>query len=276
MLPGQENNSVNAGKIHGLIWAIILIFIGSCQTTEYIPDNQSPDRFYTYAGFPEVTNYPNPLILLYNKGYVSGYDETRGVPAWVAYRVFRVDKYLTSPRPRRFLIDERTGNRITHNHYTNSGYDRGHMAPNFAVITRYGKEAQRETFYMTNIIPQAPYLNRQWWVRLERLVARNYSEMFDQVWVIAGPVFQEKGNWIRNTVKVPSHNFMIIKVINENELRMKAFLVPQNVQGDEALEAYLVSVNEIEELTGLDFNPALETSAADSLESLRHLQLWEN
>jgi len=275
MLSRKKNYNKAAGLC--LYWGIILIFMGSCQTTAFIQSNQDPERFYTYAGFPELTvDYPNPLLRLFNIGYVVGYDEIRGVPAWAAYRVFRVDEYLGSTRPARFLTDIRTVNRITHNHYTNSGYDRGHMAPNFAVFTRYGNEAQRETFFMTNIIPQAPNLNRQWWARLERIIARKYSEKFDQVWIITGPVFKEKGNWIRDEVKIPSHNFMIIKVVTENELMMKAFLVPQNVQGSETLEAYLITVNEIEELTGLNFNPALEPAVADSLESIRLLQLWEN
>jgi len=129
---------------------------------------------------------------------------------------------------------------------------------------------------MTNIIPQSPHLNRQWWAHLERVIARDYSEIFDQVWIITGPVFKEKGNWIRNEVKIPSHNFMIIKVLKENELRMKAFLVPQDIQGSETLERYLISVNEIEQLTWLNFNPALDPAIADSLESIRLLQLWEN
>lgn len=255
---------------------LILLVCSSCQTTEPLPINEDPGRFYTYAGFPEVTGYPNPLTVLYNDGFVTGYDEVRGVPAWVGYRVFRVDEYKTHNRPGRFLIDDRTKNRISHDHFTHSGYDRGHMAPNFAIVTRYGQEAQLETFLMTNIIPQTPQLNRQWWARLERLIARDYSEAFDEVWVITGPVFREKGNWIQEAIKIPSHYFKILKVEVEGELWMKSFLVPQLIESNQDLEPFLVSVHEIEQLTGLNFNPGLDPATARILESQRLLKLWNN
>jgi|SRR5690625_214691 len=253
---------------------ILLLVLFSCQTMQKGSADEEINRLNTYAGLPEINEYPNQLTVLVNEGYVAGYDEVRGIPAWVAYRVFAVEDYITFSRPSRFLIDERTENRISHDHYTHSGYDRGHMAPNFAIVTRYGREAQRETFLMTNIIPQTPQLNRQWWARLERLIARDYSEQFQEVWVITGPVYQQTGNWIREAVKVPSHNFKIIKVESEGELWMKAFLVPQDIQGGDPLEPYLTTVRKIESLTGLNFNPALQAELADSLENIQLMSLW--
>ena len=267
-------------QLPALKWCFALIvslsLLTSCRTTDHISVHHDKQQFYTYAGFPEITNYPNSLLVLLNEGYVAGYDEIRGVPAWVAYRVFKVDDYSTHPRPRRFLVDERSGNLISHDHYTNSGYDRGHMAPNFAIATRYGREAQLETFLMTNIIPQSPQLNREWWARVESLIARDYSKSFGEVWVITGPIFKEKGNWINNAVKIPSHNFMIIKVVVNSELWMMAFLVPQDIEGNEPLEPYLASVNEVEQLTGLNFNPLLSPDFADSIEKAIPLMLWHS
>lgn len=270
--------NANSKSIHGMkrlfIGVLAPFLFLSCQTVHNLTPDRVENRFYSYAGFPHVVDYPNPLIVLYNEGYVVGYDEIRGVPAWASYRVFRVDEYITHPRPGRFLVDNRTENRISHDHYTNSGFDRGHMAPNFAIVTRYGVQAQRETFLMTNIIPQTPQLNRQWWARLERLIARDYSEAFGEVWVTTGPVFKEKGNWIGGDVKIPSHNFMILTVEVENDLWMKAFLVPQNIEGNEKLEPYLISVQDIEEHTGLDFNPTLNSNISVSLESEPVQELW--
>ncbi len=56
-------------------------------------------------------------------------------------------------------MDTLTIAKVTHNDYTHSGYDRGHMAPNYAIATRYGQEAQKETFLMSNIVPQLGNLN---------------------------------------------------------------------------------------------------------------------
>lgn len=272
-------------KYFPLIILVPALFVSSCSEGEKVPPAEDPDSnnltvndhddYYTYAGEPEAVHYPNPLNILYNQGYVSAYDEVRGTPAWVAYKVFSVEEYITFDRPTRFSIDYRTGNLISHDDYTHSGYDRGHMAPNFAVVTRYGQEAQIETFLMTNIIPQKPSLNRHWWQRLERLIARDYSEAYDNVWVITGPVYKEAGNWMHESkVKIPSHNFKIIKAEKNGTFEMKAFIVHQEVGGTEDHAPYLTSVNYIEEVTGLNFNPLMKQVLADSLESHQTAVMW--
>lgn len=253
---------------------ILLILLYGCSTSVETISVDEIDRFYTYGGYPQSVSYPYPIKVLENSGYVSGYDEVRGNPVWVGYRVFRVDEYVTFDRPSRFLIDQRTTNRISHDDYTNSGYDRGHMSPNFGIVTRYGQESQRETFLMTNIIPQRPSLNRQWWERLERLISRDYSEQFDEVWVLTGPVYKTTGEWINGRVKVPSHNYMIIKTEVNGRLEILSFLVHQEVEGSEKHTPYLTTVREIERVTGLNFNPLFEQSFSDSIETVLPTHMW--
>lgn len=269
------------------ITATLFFLLVSCTqtdvSTETEPESQAHsvvsgetdiDRTFTYAGKPSINDYPNPIKVLYNEGYVSGYDEDRGVPAWVAYRVFNKDEYYSNPRRTRFLIDSRSDSRISHDDYTNSGYDRGHMAPNYAIVSRFGADAQRETYYMTNIIPQTPQLNQQWWQRLEALIARDYSDAHQEVWVIVGPVFKDTRYWLNDKVKVPSHNFKIVITEIDGEFNMKAFLVHQEVEGSEPHEPYLTTVRELERLTGLNFNPLFEESFADSVENIQAVTMW--
>jgi endonuclease G, mitochondrial len=273
-------------RLHRFLLASFLLFATlSCSPSERAMEESrayavAPDedygRAYVYAGNPDSAEYPNRLQILYSEGFVVGYDNVRGLPAWVAYRVFDVDDYDTHSRPGRFLIDVRSEKRISHDDYTHSGYDRGHMAPNFAIDTRFGEDAQRETFMMTNIIPQKPSLNRHLWARIERLIARDYSEKYDEVWVLTGPVFKESGNWINDRVKIPTHNFMIIMTEDGDELKMIAFLVHQDVESSEAPEPYLTSVRHIEEITGLNFNPFMQTTLADSLEQIEPESLWKS
>jgi len=91
----------------------------------------SSDRLFNYAGLPRPTAaYPYRILLLTNSAYLTGFCEQRKAPAWVSYRVFKLDHPDSLPRPSRFLIDERTHAKVSHDDYTHSGYDRGHMAPN--------------------------------------------------------------------------------------------------------------------------------------------------
>ncbi len=116
-----------------------------------------------YGGLPNAAGYGHPVIVLTNIGYLSGYCEGRRNPAWVGFSLSSITVGSTAKRPTKFLADPRTANRVAHDDFTHSGYDRGHLAPNYAIGTRYGAEAQRETFYLSNIVPQSPNLNRIWW-----------------------------------------------------------------------------------------------------------------
>src|SRR5690606_15577773 len=144
------------------------------------------DRTHTYAGIPVSEQ---KLTVLKNKGYLVGYDEQRRNPAWVAYRVFPPTSFHPPQRPEEFQADRRTRAQIQPHDYRRSGYDRGHMAPNLAIALLYGPEAQRETFLMSNILPQTPELNRGVWKRLEARIIRRYATRFQEVWIIVGPIY---------------------------------------------------------------------------------------
>ncbi len=231
---------------------------------EPTPDETGP---HVYAGIPRANGYPYEITVLRNTGYKVGYCEERRNPVWVSYRVFHVEDPESHPRPSRFRIDDRTESRVSHDCYTHSGFDRGHMAPNYAIVTRYGIEAQRETFLMSNISPQTPTLNRQTWQRLEAQIANAYAERYGQVWVKIGPIFGTPGEWLDSGVKIPDRFYAIIVKERDGEPRALAFIIPQDVQGDEDLAGFLTSINAIENMTGLDFLHELDDALEEHLES---------
>lgn len=84
------------------------------------------------------------------------------------------------------------------------------MAPNLAIATRYGVEAPRETFLMTNVSPQTAALNRRVWERLERLIARGYATAHGEIWVKIGPVFERPSARLNSGVAIPVAFWKII------------------------------------------------------------------
>jgi len=78
-----------------------------------------------------------------------------------------------------------------HNDYTHSGYDRGHMAPNADFNDTY--ENALMTFFIANIWPQTPELNRVTWLRTENETRRLASEyMFVRVIITVDEFSEEK------------------------------------------------------------------------------------
>jgi len=231
----------------------------------------SSDLNYFYGGAP--TSASGALRILKNTGYAVGYSDARGNPLWAAYGVSDRPVTEVPPRPEKFVVDRRTVARVTSAAYTGSGYDRGHLAPNYAIALHHGARAQEETFLMSNIIPQRHGLNAGLWKKLEQRIARNYPARFGEVWVLAGPIFGRNPQRLREDVEVPEACYMILVDENAGRLRTLAFIFPQQPLSDD-LADYLTTIDEIEARTGLDFFGALPAATQHALESTKASRVW--
>lgn len=216
------------------------------------------------------------LQVLRNIGYTVGYDNALPGPRWASYRVFPSPD-VRRERPSAFRTDKRTSALVSTQEFVRSGYDRGHMAPNYAISLCYGEEAQKETFLLSNIQPQLHALNAGLWKDLELRVAKRYVERYGEVWVQVGPVVSEPPARKVGRLPVPSAFWMVISEYEQKEhgLRAIAYLVPhEEVWRDKELARHVVSIRRIETLTGLDFFPQLSRATQDRLESSPAPRAW--
>ena len=213
----------------------------------------------------------HPLKLLRKTGHEIGFNQRTNNAEWVAYHVFKCvgNCHYGLPRPRSFRKDPSLNNGITTKDYVRSGYDRGHLAPNHAISTRYGRFAQKDTFLMSNIVPQKPNLNRGVWYQLEKRIARKWASEYQELWILTGSVYLDSKNpqYIKNKIRIPDAFFKIILDEKNNKPRLMAFLIPQTAKKSARIEEYLVSVDRIEELTGIDFFSCLDDSLENQIES---------
>jgi len=70
-------------------------------------------------------------------------------------------------------IDKRY--RISATDYTNSNYDKGHLAPDAAFD--WSEESLNAVYTLANIIPQAPQVNRNMWSQVERYAREKAVEL---------------------------------------------------------------------------------------------------
>nr|WP_298377236.1 DNA/RNA non-specific endonuclease [uncultured Halomonas sp.] len=256
---------------------ISLLFVSVATGLWYWQEQDVRDQL-SWMGVPtwDTLGFTNVHRVLRNDGTLIGWSDLRVNPLWVSYQLREIDDPHSGKRPN-FKRDWRTLWPIAPESYFGSGYDRGHLAPNYAIATVHGRNAQEQTFLMSNISPQRPNLNRKLWQRLEEVVIDHFVSRFGVVEVITGPVFPS--NFLDNVfnrvglIEVPQAFYKII-VVPSKQPKALAFLMPQTVQGNEPLDRYLVSIDEIEARTGLDFFSLLPDDVETGLESGIRKQGW--
>lgn len=239
-----------------LIVILIIIFIGLCLVTP------GEDEMVLATADGEIAGLelPSPVEgeqIIEHTGYTLSYNEEAEQPSWVAYELTRDEAFGdAAEREDNFREDRavRTGS-ATLDDYRGSGYDRGHMAP--AADFKWSEEAMSDTFYLSNMSPQDGGLNRGLWADLEAIV-RQMAVDNGKVYVVTGPVltdgpFETIG---KSKVIVPHQYYKVVLDYTDPDIKAIGFVLP-NEKCEEDIEYYVRSVDEVEELTGLDFYPAL-------------------
>jgi len=201
---------------------------------------------------------------LCREGYAVGYDYDRKIPTWVAYCLTPDNVNKNFKRSNKFESDVEipVKYRSTLSDYKGSGYDRGHMAASATVDSSYN--AMVESFLLSNITPQLPGLNRQGWRYLESYI-REWTNERKKLYVVTGVLFEGAHGVIGNGLHVPTHFYKV--VFDSAGMDTIAFIIPHRVIPKSELPAFIVSVDEVELRSGLDFNNLLDDPLEDYIEA---------
>ena len=208
------------------------------------------------------------------EGYALGYIEKHEQPAWVQYIMTAEEVSLRAAKRRNnFRPDPEipTGS-ATPQDYSRSGYDRGHLAP--AADMSFSVQTMSESFYMSNMSPQTPQFNRGVWSRLEKQV-RHFATKEKRIVVVTGPILpSEKTITIgTNRVTVPEYYYKVIYDTTPPE-KMIGFVLP-NKGSSADLRTFAVTVDRVEELTGLDFFCTVPQPKQEQLEQTITVENWD-
>jgi len=223
--------------------------------------------------------YPIYSDTLLNKDYfVVASNRNLKIPDWVAYHLTSSNLQGDTERTNDFRVDAeiQQGDQALLKDYRGSGYDRGHMAP--AASFKRSLEAMSTTFYLTNMTPQTDNLNRYIWAYLERDV-RSLTNAHGEVWVITGNIFAnedlsaelpiDERAYIGDKVYIPTHCYKaILCKHSDTEFETFAFLmqnIDERIPGE--VKDYNISIDRLEEITGLDFFPNLVDQIEKRIES---------
>lgn len=209
--------------------------------------------------------------------FTLSYDEDHEQAEWVAYVLNGEEVEMPwVDRPDRFEADPKvkTGSAEWAD-YLHSGYTRGHLIP--AADRAFSEKAIKETFLMSNISPQASNFNKGIWRELEE-TTRNWAKKHKKLYVVTGPVLTDGGKGTigkKNQITIPTAFYKVLLDLSEPGLKGIGFVIPNQISYD-PLYQYALSIDEVEEMTGINFYEELmEKSLEEELESEYNIDLWE-
>ncbi len=160
--------------------------------------------------------------------------------------------------------------------YSGSGFDRGHLVP--AADFQCCQEQLEETFAMSNVAPFDSLLNRYAWAELEKKT-RQWARRYGELYVITGPVFEHRMQYFGKytDISVPTHFYKLLVRYSTNSSIPEstiAFLLPNEPTPHFVMERQMVSIDDLEAKTGLDFFKSLPDELEDKLENARRNGSW--
>ncbi|AWX14758.1 hypothetical protein CEP48_00500 [Mergibacter septicus] len=218
----------------------------------------------------------NEITTLCYYGYALQYKDEFKIPLWTAEKLTRqrIEQGKNGNRPPHFYSDpnleKKFNSVITHEDYTGSGYDRGHVAP-----SRDMPLADRlESFYMSNIVPQTAQNNRFIWANIEQISRCMATKYNTDVYVVNVPVIDvEKA---KRTKKLKILQTKTGKQIVIPDYMAKAIYIPKRneigvylTQNNTSKTKYkLVSINQLKKLAYIDVFPTLPSSLKNKISKL--------
>lgn len=260
-------------KIIFLLLLLLIIFVALCFITPSEAEMSLTGASGEVIGLEIPALVPGEQVIEHT-GYTLSYNEEAEQASWVAWCLTK-DEVMSAvvERDDNFREDRsvRTGS-ATLDDYRGSGYDRGHMAP--AADFRWSAEAMSDSFYLSNMSPQVGALNRGFWASLEGMV-RQMAVDNEMVYVVTGPVLTDGPYETigENEVAIPKQYYKVVLDYTEPEVKAIGFVVP-NEDCDEDVTYYVRSIDEVEELTGLDFYPLLPDEVETVVEADVDTSLW--
>lgn len=261
-------------KNNRLFWIILILVLAFWIYREVSRIPEEPmETAVEASGSPGLPAMAGGHEIVTHTAYTLSYNEGHEQADWVAYALSAADlSGEGEERTDNFRPDPSvsTGS-ATLEDYRRSGYDRGHLAP--AADMGRSAEVMSESFFMSNMSPQAPSFNRGMWKSLEEAV-RQWALRDSCLYVVTGPVLEPGLDTIGpNAVSVPKAYYKVLLDLEAPEYKAIGFLMANDRLSGEIWD-YAVPVDSVESRTGIDFFPDLPEALETRLESRIDIPLW--
>lgn len=221
------------------------------------------------------------------RNYSMWYDAQNRIASWVAYPLYSAI-IGSGSRTEAFDYDPKVPERdqaVLFKSYGVSGYDRGHQLPSADRVS--SDNANKTTFYFTNMTPQNSDLNQNVWAKLEGKV-RDWAKACDTLYVVTGAVLKvnstDEITYLKDnngaSVAVPKGYYKVLLRYNKSEstnggYSAIGFWYENKAYGNVVPSASdIKSVREIETMTGFNFFKNLSTTISEVVENNKNGADW--
>lgn len=208
----------------------------------------------------------------YTLSYVDEHEQAE----WVAYELTKNSLKAKNVKRTNWFEEDKAVNSgsAIHADYKGSGYSRGHLAP--AGDMAFNTTAMKESFFMSNMSPQKSVFNGGVWNELENHV-RNWAWDNGSIYVVTGPILT-RGHIVKrigrkNSISVPDSYYKVILDYTGKSKKGIAFILP-NEKSEKRIQEYAVSIDQVEDITGIDFFADAPIDRIDNLESSFNINDW--
>ncbi|MBR3089567.1 MAG: DNA/RNA non-specific endonuclease [Prevotella sp.] len=195
---------------------------------------------------------------------------------WTCYEMYDNNWDGDAGRNNNFYVDTEIDEeyRTIKDNYTNSGFSKGHLCP--SADRQCSEEQNKQTFYLSNIQPQWQEHNGGLWNNLEELV-RGWANNCDTLYVVKAATIRSDQIYdlrchgkVDANLLVPKYFYMAILSYDKSTDKFKAiglWTVHEKVSDkNKNYGDYAISIDELEERTGIDFFCNLPDDIEDEVE----------
>lgn len=275
---------------NSVFFSLLIVSSYSCNKD----DSHDSNNFATgIVELPALRNSANDMFLTYYTTYNGKnvtsfgmeYDKSKKHARWVAFRFDNltmqknvdrkqgVDPFESDPS----LPEEYQRVRSD---FGAKGYERGHICASEDRV--YSREANDQTFYYTNMSPQVHGFNSGLWLDLEGVVRKwgRSCTASDTMYVVKGGTIDKEEQIIKyinndRSKPVPKYYYMAVLFKKAESFKAIAFWLEHTDKPKSTkLVDYALSIDELEEKTGIDFFPALNDKLENAIEATYSTKAW--
>lgn len=245
-------------------------------------EKQSPENPSEDADIPSDYTFPLSYVKLPQgtaqqvkdyTGFTVNFNKNNHTPNYVAWELTSSEADGSVSTSRSYWVDsEIEGCLSTDYAYSTTKYERGHMCP--AADQKWSSQAMKDCAVMTNMCPQLSTLNGGIWAKLEEK-ERSWASSHGAIWIVAGPIYTSNDTQYVGDAKARVSSAFFKAFLYENGSKSKAIaFVFQHGTNPGDISSYAMSIDDLEEITGYDFFPALPDDIEKTVEATFNYSSW--